>query len=128
MSNAVQQRRERKGVRVGSTDWCNIVICQLPDQRTHSLNSVIYTLQQNRLVANNNPIDVEFLASLSRNPGELVRVIEVCVQRNVLSAFFSSLDQGDQLVGPGIFRVQGSAWDHAEPLCSYAETTDVWNG
>jgi hypothetical protein len=82
---------EKRRGRGGEDYWLNIIIRQLPNQRTHRLDSIIYTLQQNRLVAYNNSIREQFLGGLSRDPGELVRMVEVCVQRNLLSAFPTSL-------------------------------------
>ena len=52
-------------------------------------------------------------------------MVEVCVQRNVLSAFSTSLYQSDELVGPVIFWVEGSAWGDAETFCGDSESADV---
>jgi hypothetical protein len=105
----------------------DIVIRQLPNQCAHCLNIIINILQQHRLIAHNDTMLKKLLSGFSRDPREFIRVIEMCMQRNLLSAFPTSLNQANQLISPVILRIQSPARANTRTLCGNTESSNVGN-
>lgn len=69
----------------------DIVICQLANQGLHRVQSIIDALQQDALISHNHAVRKQLLRRLSRDPGELARVVEVRVHGDLLAHLLALL-------------------------------------
>lgn len=83
----------------------DIVISQLTNKSLHRLCIIIDSPEQNRLIANNDTSLEQSLACLSGDPREFLCMVEVSVERDMLSTPPGLLVQSDQFISPSIIGI-----------------------
>lgn len=87
-------------------------ISELPDEARHGVNVIVHAPEQNRLVPDNDTSLKELLASHLRNPGDLIGMVEVRVQRHGLARLLGLVGDADESVDPRVSRVEDPVGAH----------------
>lgn len=105
----------------------DIHVSQADNKGFHCRDVVIDSAEKDRLVSHHNTLLKELLRSLSGDPGDFIRVVEMGMQRNRLAHLFPHIGNINQCRGPGIALIKDPRWANSEALGCVSEAFDVWN-
>lgn len=107
------------------TYWLDVHIRQSVDQVHHGRDSVINTVQQDRLVAYRHAFFVESLRASSSNPGNLLCAVNVCMHTDMLTHLPGLLREVNDDFRPSIVWIDESGRRNANALGCESQDSDM---
>jgi hypothetical protein len=123
---AVKQRLCRTIANDAYTYRLNVDARKLFDKLRHSLKRVVDAFQKHRLVAHNHPMLEQVVRSLSCDPCDFVRMVDVSMETNLLSQVPAVLRESNQGLGPRITFLDPT-WGDSETLGCESDSLDMFH-